>query len=89
MKVLLHTKYEDANNRVWGNVFGVHYDIDVSTMKLQEEEVEYITLMTRDEILQKIEDGSEKFTPDGILAFKEFIILDHVKEFLDNAYKKN
>jgi hypothetical protein len=47
-------------------------------MKLQEEEVEYVTLMTREEILEKVHNGEEKFTPDSIQAFKEFIKLDHV-----------
>jgi hypothetical protein len=41
-------------------------------MKLQEDEVEAIHLWTKEEILKKIEEG-EKITPDGILAFKEFI----------------
>lgn len=26
LKVLTHTRYEDAGNRVWGSVFGVQYD---------------------------------------------------------------
>lgn len=52
-------------------------------MKLQEEEVEYITLMTRDQIFKAIEEG-QRFTPDSIQAFKEFIKLEHVHKFLDS-----
>ncbi len=26
LKVLGHCKFEDANNRVWGNIFGVKHD---------------------------------------------------------------
>jgi isopentenyldiphosphate isomerase len=29
LKVLLRVKYEDASNRVWGNVFGVKHDVEV------------------------------------------------------------
>ena len=72
LKLLFNTKYEDSGNRVWGNVFAVQYDIDLKDMKLQEDEVEYIVLLTREEILKKIEEG-EKFTPDSVLAFKELI----------------
>jgi 8-oxo-dGTP pyrophosphatase MutT (NUDIX family) len=35
LKVLDRIKYEDATNRVWGNIFGVLYDIDdIKHMKL-------------------------------------------------------
>ncbi len=65
LKVLETIKYEDDNNRVWGNIFAVEHDCKVEDMKLQEEEVDAIILMSRDEILKKIEEGV-KFTPDGI-----------------------
>jgi len=41
-------------------------------MKLQADEVDYILLMSKEEILKKIADN-EKFTPDSILAFQTFI----------------
>ncbi|CDW82227.1 nudix hydrolase [Stylonychia lemnae] len=87
LKLLFNCKYRDAGNGVWGNVFGVQYDIDLKDMKLQEEEVEYIVLLTREEILSKIQEG-EKFTPDSIMAFKQFIELEEIKEYLDKAYSQ-
>jgi 8-oxo-dGTP pyrophosphatase MutT (NUDIX family) len=75
LQVLDRVMYEDSNNRVWGNIFGICCNIHPEDMKLQADEVDYIVMMSMDEILKKIEEG-EKFTPDGILAFKRFLELD-------------
>ena len=80
LKVIENIKYEDDGNRVWGNIFAVQHDCKVEDMKLQEEEVDAILLLDRNEILKKIEEGV-KFTPDGILAFKRFIEIEPYKSF--------
>lgn len=52
LRVLDRIKFEDSTNKVWGNIFGVQYDIDdIKHLKLQESEVDAIILMTKDEIL--------------------------------------
>ena len=81
LRVLDRIKFEDSTNKVWGNIFTVQYDIDdIKHLKLQESEVDAIILMTKDEILQKIKER-ERFTPDGINAFKRFIELEDYKKF--------
>ena len=74
MKVLDRIKFEDANNRVWGNIFAVEYD--GCELVLQETEVDAIEKWTVKEVLERIENEKEwQITPDGKLAFLQFLKL--------------
>ncbi|TNV75416.1 hypothetical protein FGO68_gene6402 [Halteria grandinella] len=78
MTVLFHTKYEDDNNRVWGNIFKVLYEGDYTQLKLQESEVDAIEAWTIEEAqekmrLAKIEGSGVRITPDSMMAFEEFL----------------
>ena len=65
-------KFENASNRVWGNLYLVK-DCD-SEVTLQEAEVESLHKWTREELEAKIAEcegsGSIQITPDSIQAFK-------------------
>ena len=52
MKVLDRIKFEDANNRVWGNIFAVEYD--GRELVLQESEVDAVEKWTVKEALERI-----------------------------------
>ena len=74
MKVLDRIKFEDAKNRVWGNIFAVEYD--GRELVLQETEVDAIEKWTVKEVLERIENEKEwQITPDGKLAFLQFLKL--------------
>ena len=74
MKVLDRIKFEDANNRVWGNIFAVEYD--GRELVLQETEVDAIEKWTIKEVLERIENEKDwQITPDGKLAFLQFLKL--------------
>ena len=74
MKVLDRIKFEDEKNRVWGNIFAVEYD--GRELVLQETEVDAIEKWTVKEVLERIENEKDwKITPDGKLAFLQFLIL--------------
>lgn len=74
MKHLFTFYYEDERIRCFGDAWELVYD---GELKLQEEEVESVHMMTMDEILSRFESG-EPFTPDSIAACKEYVRLrDH------------
>ena len=74
MKVLDRIKFEDEKNRVWGNIFAVEYD--GRELVLQETEVDAIEKWTVKEALERIENEKDwKITPDGKLAFLQFLKL--------------
>jgi isopentenyldiphosphate isomerase len=60
--------FADEATRVWGGVFSCVYD---GELILQEEEVEYIRLMTIEEILRRAE--KEAFTPDGLYVLRRYL----------------
>lgn len=59
--------FSEPRSRVWGAAFTCTYD---GPLKLQEEEVEYVELMTIDEILRRA--GTEPFTPDGLYVVQQY-----------------
>ncbi len=74
MKVLDRIKFEDHKNRVWGNIFAVEYD--GRELVLQETEVDAVEKWTVKEALERIENEKDwKITPDGKLAFLQFLKL--------------
>jgi isopentenyldiphosphate isomerase len=60
--------FADEATRVWGEVFSCIYD---GELILQEEEVEYIKLMTIEDILRRAE--REAFTPDGLYVLRRYL----------------
>lgn len=79
--------FEDEHSRVWGDAWRGYYDgqrflfsskyylfnlFFDRDLKLQEEEVESVHMMTIEEILQRSENG-EDFTPDGIFAVRKYL----------------
>eukprot|EP00164_Ancoracysta_twista_P010232 GFYU01015381.1.p1 GENE.GFYU01015381.1~~GFYU01015381.1.p1 ORF type:complete len:174 (+),score=62.31 GFYU01015381.1:107-628(+) len=67
----MFTFFHDGRSRVWGDAWYIEYDIDPSTMTLQEEEVESVHLMTLEEIRDRVSKG-ENFTPDGMEALEHY-----------------
>eukprot|EP01135_Chromosphaera_perkinsii_P005564 Nk52_evm113s352 gene=Nk52_evmTU113s352 len=64
--------YEDNLTKVWGGVFLCLWDGDISTLNLQPEEVESVTEMSAEDILERAEKG-ETFTPDSTAAIKKYL----------------
>ncbi|KAM3130905.1 hypothetical protein pb186bvf_017017 [Paramecium bursaria] len=68
--------YLDAHNlRVWGRIFYTFFDGFVANLQPEPQEVEFIELMSINEIQKRVEKG-ELFTPHGIEAlniFNEFL----------------
>lgn len=60
--------FADARTRVWGGAFACTYD---GPLTLQEEEVESVSLMTIEEILQRAR--TELFTPDGLYVVQHYL----------------
>jgi isopentenyldiphosphate isomerase len=60
--------FADEATRVWGGVFSCVYD---GELILQEEEVEYIRLMTIKDIWRQAE--REPFTPDGLYVLRRYL----------------
>lgn len=61
--------YEDHRLRCFGDAWELVYD---GELKLQEEEVESVELMSMEEIIARF-DAGEKFTPDSVFACKEYV----------------
>ena len=66
--------YEDERLKCWGDAWDVVYD---GPLKLQEEEVEEVVMMSLNEILDRAANG-ELFTPDSIHAAQ--LYLKHMNE---------
>jgi isopentenyldiphosphate isomerase len=60
--------FEDERSRVWGRAFSCVYDGKIVP---QVEEVEYVEMMTTDDILRRTE--TEQFTPDGLLVVRRYL----------------
>jgi isopentenyldiphosphate isomerase len=60
--------FEDPHTCVWGGAFSCTYG---GELVLQEEEVEYVELMTIDDVLQRAE--TERFTPDGLYVVRRYL----------------
>src|SRR5215510_3946872 len=60
--------FEDEHARVWGRAFSCEYDGKIVP---QAEEVEYVEMMTIDDILRRAE--TEQFTPDGLLVVRRYL----------------
>ena len=60
--------FEDEQTRVWGGAFSCEYD---GKLMLQKEEVEYVELMTFDDILRR--STTEQFTPDGLYVVRRYL----------------
>ena len=60
--------FEDERTRVWGGAFSCVYD---GKLVLQEEEVEYVELMTFDDVLRR--STTEQFTPDGLYVVQRYL----------------
>ena len=60
--------FEDENNHVWGGVFTCVYD---GELRLQEEEVESVILLTPHDILRHAE--TEPYTPDGVYVLRRYL----------------
>lgn len=69
LKPLFLFYFEDETARIWGKSFLGRND---GPLKLQEEEVESVEIMTKEEIEERIKKG-EKFTPDCIKAYEIFL----------------
>jgi 8-oxo-dGTP pyrophosphatase MutT (NUDIX family) len=65
---LFNFYFEDESTRVWGGAFSCIYD---GELVLQEEEVEYVELMTIEDILRRAE--TEPFTPDGLYVVRRYL----------------
>ena len=71
MDHLFEFYYEDERIKCFGDAWELTYD---GVLKLQEEEVESIHMMSLREIIERYERG-EKFTPDSIYCCKEYVKL--------------
>jgi isopentenyldiphosphate isomerase len=60
--------FEDEHARVWGRAFSCEYDGKIVP---QAEEVEYVEMMTINDILHRAE--TEQFTPDGLLVVRRYL----------------
>jgi 8-oxo-dGTP pyrophosphatase MutT (NUDIX family) len=60
--------FEDERTRVWGRAFSCVYDGEIV---LQAEEVESVTFMAIEEILQRAD--REHFTPDGLDVVRRYL----------------
>ena len=60
--------FADEHARVWGRAFSCAYDGPIVP---QQEEVEYVELMTTDDILRRAK--TEQFTPDGLLVVQRYL----------------
>jgi len=65
---LFNFYFEDEWTRVWGSAFSCTYE---GELVLQEEEVEYVELMTFDDILRR--SVTERFTPDGLYVVRRYL----------------
>lgn len=61
--------YEDERLRCFGDAWDLVYD---GELKLQVEEVESVHMMSAEEIIRRADTG-EKFTPDSMHAFREYV----------------
>lgn len=68
--------YEDQRIRCFGDAWEVTYD---GPLKLQKEEVESVSMMSMQEIIDRFEAG-ENFTPDSIHACREYVKLRGMPE---------
>ena len=57
---------EDSRSKVWGGIYSCRYE---GPLSLQAEEVEYVELMTAEQILAR----SEEFTPDSVMALRHWL----------------
>eukprot|EP00600_Ochromonadales_sp_CCMP1393_P005276 CAMPEP_0174969210 /NCGR_PEP_ID=MMETSP0004_2-20121128/8615_1 /TAXON_ID=420556 /ORGANISM="Ochromonas sp., Strain CCMP1393" /LENGTH=195 /DNA_ID=CAMNT_0016218633 /DNA_START=55 /DNA_END=642 /DNA_ORIENTATION=+ len=76
MEHLFTFYYEDERIKCFGDAWDVIYD---GPIKLQEEEVESVHMMSMKEILARFEAG-ESFTPDSLYACKEYVKLKGLLE---------
>jgi len=60
--------FDDERSRVWGRAFSCSYDGKIVP---QVEEVEYVEMMTTDDILRRA--ATEQFTPDGLLVVRRYL----------------
>ena len=60
--------FADERSRVWGRAFSCTYDGKIVP---QVEEVEYVEMMTIDDILRRA--ATEQFTPDGLLVVRRYL----------------
>lgn len=60
--------FEDERTRVWGGAFSCMYD---GALVLQKEEVEYVELMTINDIFRR--SITEQFTPDGLYVVRRYL----------------
>ena len=54
LKRIATLKFSDETNKVWGNLYFVKLDIDVSQLKLQESEVAWVELWSIEDRQKKI-----------------------------------
>ena len=71
LKLLGQVKY-DGKGRCWGNVFLIKLPDEGRNLTLQKEEVKAVIYLTKEQILQKIEEGKE-LTYDSKAAFEGFL----------------
>ena len=57
---------EDHKGKVWGGIYSCRYE---GPLRLQVEEVEYVELMTVEEILNR----QQEFTADSIVALRHWL----------------
>ncbi|CAD8062609.1 unnamed protein product [Paramecium sonneborni] len=58
--------YEDEISKIWGKIFVLYFDGEITQLTPQQTEVEYIELKEINEIIT----SKDKWTPDGIYALK-------------------
>ena len=60
--------FEDERNRVWGGAFTCIYD---GALRLQEEEVESVILLTPHDTLRRAQ--TEPYTPNGVYVLRRYL----------------
>eukprot|EP00980_Cylindrotheca_fusiformis_P007676 scaffold1609_cov91-Cylindrotheca_fusiformis.AAC.2 len=74
MERILDFSHQDDRVKVFGELFKVTYDGSLDDLKLQEEEVEEIIVMSESEIKQRIQTSPEDFISDSLCAMKLFFL---------------
>ncbi len=71
LEPIFKTLFEDkpSNSKTWCQVYLAIYN---GNIKAQEEEVDGVSLMSREEVERMVEKG-EKFTPDSMLVYEKLI----------------
>ncbi|KAL3907389.1 MAG: hypothetical protein SGILL_008898 [Bacillariaceae sp.] len=70
MQQLFTFSYQDKIVRVWGDFYEVSYYGSVHELKIQEEEVEEVMVLSMDELKTRIQETPQDFMPDACYAMQ-------------------